>query len=88
MGRDLEVRRFTNRVLANRLTILYGESGSGKSSLLRAGLAPALLDRRALTAIAQPDADTPLIDRLRQSLIQVAQNAEVDRHTRPGIWPK
>ena len=71
------MRRLTNRVLANRITTLYGESGSGKSSLLRAGLAPALLDRRALTAIAQPDADTPLMDRLRQSLIQVAQNAEV-----------
>ena len=52
VGRDLEVRRFTNRVLANRLTILYGESGSGKSSLLQAGLAPALLDHHALLAVA------------------------------------
>lgn len=77
-GRDLEVRRFINRVLANRLTILHGESGSGKSSLLRAGLGPALLARQALLAVAQPDARVPLADRLRESLAQVAQAANVD----------
>ncbi len=75
VGRDLEIRRFTNRVLANRLTILYGESGSGKSSLLQAGLAPALLDRRALLAVAKPDAAMPLIDLLGESLGRVAHAA-------------
>lgn len=76
-GRDLEVRRFTNRVLANRLTILYGESGSGKSSLLQAGLAPALLTQRALVAVARPDVATPLVAALSASLHQVADKAGI-----------
>ena len=41
-GRDEVVARLLGAVAAHRLTALVGPSGSGKSSLLRAGLIPAL----------------------------------------------
>ena len=41
-GRDLEIRELTDRVRRAPLTLLYGVSGYGKSSLIGAGLIPAL----------------------------------------------
>ena len=41
-GRDAEVRELTDRVRRAPLTVLYGVSGYGKSSLIGAGLIPIL----------------------------------------------
>lgn len=41
-GRDNEIHILTNKILANRLTVLVAASGVGKSSLLQAGVMPAL----------------------------------------------
>src|SRR5207237_2006958 len=41
-GRDAEAELVVANVLAARLTLLFGESGVGKSSLLHAGVAPLL----------------------------------------------
>jgi WD40 repeat protein len=41
-GRDAEIAELRDRVLRSPLTVLYGVSGYGKSSLLGAGLIPAL----------------------------------------------
>jgi hypothetical protein len=41
-GRDREVARLYDRVLAERIVLLYSPSGAGKSSLLQAGLIPRL----------------------------------------------
>ncbi|HMD83918.1 MAG TPA: hypothetical protein VKO18_04360, partial [Terriglobia bacterium] len=38
-GRDTERRVIGENLRASRLTLLYGESGAGKSSVLRAGVA-------------------------------------------------
>ncbi len=38
-GREAETRIVSQNLRATRVTVLYGESGSGKSSLLRAGVA-------------------------------------------------
>ena len=46
-GRTDEVRHLRDRVLASRVTVLYGPSGVGKSSLLRAGLAAELTAENA-----------------------------------------
>jgi hypothetical protein len=45
MGRDADAAVVTANVLAYRLTVLYGPTGVGKSSLLRAGVLPRLYDR-------------------------------------------
>lgn len=44
-GREQERQNIINNLTASRLTLLYGESGVGKSSVLRAGVVPDL--RRA-----------------------------------------
>jgi WD40 repeat protein len=46
-GRDQDVERLVERILSveHQLTVIHGESGVGKSSLVRAGLVPALLQR-------------------------------------------
>lgn len=43
-GRDTEAEELAHRVLTERLCILYGVSGLGKSSLLQAGLFPRVRD--------------------------------------------
>ena len=42
MGRDDDIRGLKDQVLNHRLVFLEGESGSGKSALVRSGLLPAL----------------------------------------------
>ncbi|RLT39591.1 MAG: hypothetical protein DWI57_09995 [Chloroflexi bacterium] len=74
-GRGQEGMQLANRVLANRLTILYGESGVGKSSLLRAGLGPRIAAQRGLLAVAQPEAGAPLVTNLHASLLAAARRA-------------
>ncbi|MFF0163744.1 helix-turn-helix domain-containing protein [Streptomyces sp. NPDC005263] len=46
-GRDQLVARLTERVLTCRMVAVVGASGSGKSSLLRAGLLPSLQDQQS-----------------------------------------
>src|SRR5215471_14743368 len=41
-GRDEEVAELTRRVQSKLLTVLFGQSGLGKTSILRAGLVPRL----------------------------------------------
>ena len=44
-GRDRETQTLLTHVLDAPVTVLYGRSGLGKTSLLRAGLFPLLRDR-------------------------------------------
>lgn len=41
-GRDEEIEKLTNLIKANTLTIVFGKSGTGKTSLLNAGVFPRL----------------------------------------------
>lgn len=77
-GREEESQRLTNRILAHRLTILYGESGSGKTSLLQAGAGPRLADRRALLAVCAPAPGQDLELLLYDSLIQAGGQARLE----------
>lgn len=44
-GRDAEIAEVLNRVLSNKLLVMYAKSGLGKTSLLQAGLFPKLRER-------------------------------------------
>jgi WD40 repeat protein len=45
-GRDREIRRLANLLVAERIVLLYSPSGAGKTSLIHAGLIPVLHQRR------------------------------------------
>ncbi|TDU80775.1 putative peptidoglycan binding protein [Prosthecobacter fusiformis] len=44
-GRDTEIRELCQRILSHRIVVLYATSGTGKSSLLKAGVFPELRAR-------------------------------------------
>src|SRR5207247_2468448 len=50
-GRERETEVVTANVIASRLTVLYGPSGVGKSSLLRAGVARRLRELATRRAV-------------------------------------
>jgi WD40 repeat protein len=47
-GRDREIKLLRDHVLDSQVTVLYGRSGLGKTSLLQAGLFPKLRERHLL----------------------------------------
>src|SRR5688572_4869179 len=45
-GREPEIRRLTELLIAERVVLLYSPSGAGKTSLIKAGLIPTLMKRK------------------------------------------
>lgn len=72
-GRDAEIREMAIRVRSQALTVLYGQSGLGKTSLLGAGLLPALRASRCrpvLLRLRFEKQDPPPLEQLRQALVR------------------
>ncbi|MET9881404.1 trypsin-like peptidase domain-containing protein [Actinacidiphila glaucinigra] len=81
-GRKDAVRQVvTNLARQRRLTLLLGPSGSGKSSLIQAGVLPAL----AAGALPGSDRWLPVIARPRQDLLAEIENAGLPGTTIEGI---
>ncbi len=76
-GRRGEVNRLSHRILANPLTILYGESGSGKTSLLQAGVAQRLAQNQTLLAVTPLARGIAIDEALRNNLLQAGTLAEL-----------
>jgi Novel STAND NTPase 1/Domain of unknown function (DUF4062) len=53
-GRETEIARVVHEVTTNRITLLVGESGIGKTSLIRAGVCPELAQLGWRTAYVRP----------------------------------
>src|SRR5262249_12264858 len=69
-GREEAISALLVKVLLARLVVVFGESGAGKSSLINAGLVPALEKERFRPErlLVRPDKVTPiLIDRIQSS---------------------
>jgi hypothetical protein len=70
-GRDDEIEILTRRVEGSPLVVLFGKSGLGKTSLLKAGLMPRLRERRFVPVyvrlVLQEDAPAP-VAQLRDAL--------------------
>ncbi len=80
-GRAEELQEFFERVLHKPLTVLFGQSGLGKTSLIQAGLIPRLRDAALLPVRIRlgydDDAGTPgqqMIEALSQELDRGGQN--------------
>jgi hypothetical protein len=56
-GRDREVERLVRLVAQQPVVVVAGASGSGKSSLVRAGLLPALREQNATVVVFRPIRD-------------------------------
>lgn len=82
-GRAEESQRLKNRVLAHRLTVLYGESGSGKTSLLAAGTGPRLARQRALLVTTVPAPGQALPELLGRDLMLAGMQAGLPAAPRP-----
>jgi len=64
-GRQEDSHRLADKILSHRLVVLYGGSGTGKTSLIRAGVAPILARRSCLPLIVRP-ADDPALAAKRE----------------------
>jgi tetratricopeptide (TPR) repeat protein len=80
-GRQVEMQELFERVVHKSLTILFGQSGLGKTSLIKAALVPQLVKAGYLPVriLLNYDNDVPLerqvLDRLRQELRLADQTA-------------
>src|SRR5262249_1255011 len=79
-GRERERQILAKNLRAARLTILYGESGAGKSSLLRAGVAHDLIRRARenLDERGQPELAVVVFNNWRDDPVAELK-AEVER---------
>jgi WD40 repeat protein len=84
-GRDDEVADLVRRVRRKQLTVLFGQSGLGKTSLIHAGLVPALRPDGfcpiAVRLHYEPDAPRPA-EQIKQAVFRVT--AEAGTWTKPG----
>ena len=79
-GRDHKVEEFLNKLLDAPVTVLYGRSGLGKTSLLRAGLFPLLRAHDILPIYVRFGLESgaaPLTTQLRDAVRESIQQAEL-----------
>jgi hypothetical protein len=84
-GRDDEAAELARRVQRKQLTVLFGQSGLGKTSLLRAGLVPRLRSEGFCPVYVRVDysPDTPSpAEQIKQAIFRVT--AEAGHWTRAG----
>lgn len=91
-GRAAEADELLRRVLDEPVTVLFGKSGLGKSSLLRAGVFPRLREKGYLPTLVRlqvrPEAER-LIDQVRIALIETLEALEVEHPASPigeSLW--
>ncbi|NKE60916.1 helix-turn-helix domain-containing protein [Lentzea sp. PSKA42] len=72
-GRECLVEQVVESVRAKPLTVVFGASGSGRTSLLQAGLQPALVDAVVITPAKNP------IEDLAEALTGIFENTTKDQ---------
>jgi hypothetical protein len=68
VGRSQAIQELLNRIPNNNLTVLHSESGSGKTSLLQAGIAPRLIAQGHLPLYLRPY-DTNPVDVIKKAFL-------------------
>jgi len=80
-GREKETEELVRLVRRNTLTVLFGQSGLGKSSLLQAGVFPLLREADFLPLYLRLDHDPsspPLADQVKAALVDAFKSAGAD----------
>src|SRR6185503_7021927 len=84
-GRDEETAELARRVQRKLLTVLFGQSGLGKTSLLRAGLVPRLRPEAFCPVYVRidysPDSPSPS-EQIKRAIFKAT--ADAGHWTRPG----
>ncbi|HET6913244.1 MAG TPA: hypothetical protein VFH71_07875 [Rhodanobacteraceae bacterium] len=84
-GRDEEAAELARRVQRKLLTVLFGQSGLGKTSLLRAGLVPRLRNEGYCPVYVRVDyapESPPPSEQIKQAIFRAT--ADAGHWTRPG----
>ena len=84
-GRDEEAAELARRVQRKNLTVLFGQSGLGKTSLLRAGLVPRLRDEGFCPVYVRVDyapESPPPAEQIKQAIFRAT--AAAGHWSRPG----
>ena len=84
-GRDEEAAELARRVQRKLLTVLFGQSGLGKTSLLRAGLVPRLRNEGFCPVYVRVDyapESPPPSEQIKQAIFRAT--ADAGHWTRPG----
>jgi hypothetical protein len=84
-GRDEEAAELARRVQRKNLTVLFGQSGLGKTSLLRAGLVPRLRGEGFCPVYVRVDyspESPPPAEQIKQAIFRAT--AEAGHWSRPG----
>lgn len=71
-GREQETRLIVANLFASPLTLLYGPSGVGKSSVLRAGVISECNRRQSLRVVIHSDWKNAPLDRLKAILVETS----------------
>src|SRR5687768_18478329 len=75
-GRERESELVAANLMASRLTVLYGPSGVGKSSLLRAGVSRRLRSFVPVAGgVAEPGAEVAIVDSWRDDPVSAVATA-------------
>ena len=80
-GREKETEELVRLIRRNTLTVLFGQSGLGKSSLLQAGVFPLLREADFLPLYLRLDHDpasVPLADQVKAALVEAFKLAGAD----------
>ena len=90
-GRDTEIREVFLRVRDHTLTVLYGQSGLGKTSLVGAGLIPKLRAdgfRPVLLRLGFENTDLSALDQVRAALATACASDTESAETLLSKWQK
>jgi len=77
-GREWEIETLCGQVLDNRLVVLFGRAGIGKTSLLQAGVLPRLRERNLLPLAVTIPAAAPLPEAIIAAVAAAFQAAGID----------
>ena len=89
-GRLTEIDELRRLVLRERLTVLFGVSGLGKTSLLQAGLFPILRDENILPVrirLNYSEGMPPLASQIKEAITDQASSAQIEVPSLEGtLW--
>ncbi len=78
-GRDPQIRQLETLLEQHTMVMVTGASGSGKSSLVRAGLLPALREQDIAVTVLRPTADTEPFELLTNAVAPIVRDDLTNR---------